>query len=352
MSCDAVRCGRDVFSGKEGLMKLDSSWVWVIVGMGLVSCEGGGSSEAGYVLMDREARASGISLRKDDAAVSAALPVAVGEGESAVLVADDAAQPLSVDAGELLYVRGADAQIDRLVLGRDVESDAWDIDGSAAASEELAYGVGGRLMANGERMRLQVPDAVDLVSALSVPPGLVEFSPVPIAQQDALGSSTSEASEPAPSAATAPDVRAAVLARIAGTWRGQGYSPFHEAWYEATITIRLSKDSPQSLEGVVIAHSWTGLPDNPKAPTKCNGQEQWKVREPALGSVRADGTVQFDSQSWSVERAICGAPPAPGDYYLDRFAGALNAEGTEWSALANDSYGLVDWPVTLRRIGG
>jgi len=94
----------------------------------LLGCGAGDDEPGGYVLLDPDAAEAGWSIEVDGRVWRAGWPVRISADERASLVGDDRAQPLAVEAGSLLRVRGARAQLEpswadsaRLVLHADVD---------------------------------------------------------------------------------------------------------------------------------------------------------------------------------------------------------------------------------------
>lgn len=373
-------------------MRLLGRWVWVVVGVGALACEQEGdmASGSGYVLIDEDARAAGFAIRKNESILSGTLPVALQDAEQAVLLGGIEDELLEASDGELLYVTGDEGNVERYTLGRDVEYDEWDLQATEYASEELAYNLGGRVSWYHGRYRLDARDTLSTVSGMVPPRGLRGFSPVLIDNQReeefpasdenaeaeaglAAGGAGAGAeveagvdtSEGAGSESSEADLagldnvdteqeyalaRARALANVVGTWRGQFYSPYHEAWYEFTITVRQAALDGRMVEGEVIANSWTGLPNDRTMPSLCAGQEQWKVRQLARGSVRPNGDIRFESESWSVAQRTCGE--APEAYYPDHFEGAVSADGATWSVAVHDHHVVSGQGVRLTRVRG
>jgi hypothetical protein len=333
-------------------MRVCAKYGWLGLAMGTMAC-GQGAEPSGYILLDREARAAGYSVEKDGHTQRATLPLALGDAEEATLVHADSRQSLFAQPGEVVVVRGANAQTERWVLGRDIEPDLLDLDAPEDVARELAGAVGGELTARGSSWRLAALDAWELASQMPVPAEVVGAEPVAI---DAIGSAQLGLTDEAPmnpdqasagtiAASRDPQGSASGATSAAGTWRGQLYSPWHLAWYEFTITIR---PSPNGLRGQVMAHSWSGIPQDSIVPAKCDGEERWKVREAAAGTLGADGTLTFESQSWAVAQRFCGEGPR--QYAVDHFVGKLSPDGTEWNAEVHDH--AVFWPglpIVLKR---
>ncbi|MBN1605918.1 MAG: hypothetical protein JW940_04765 [Polyangiaceae bacterium] len=339
-------------------MRLLARWRWLGLAMGTMAC-GQGAEPSGYVLIDREARAAGYRVEKDGRTESATLPLALEDAQEATLVNADSRQSLTAQPGEVVIVRGANAETERGMIGRDVEPDMLDLEAPEGVARELAAAVGGELDARGATWRLTALDAWELASQMPVPAEVVGAAPVAIdavataelALTDETRASTGQASTGtvAPSlSAQGPGSSASRSTDVAGTWQGQLYSERHGAWYEFTVTMR---QSARGLRGEVTAHSWSGTPDDPMVPAKCNGGERWKVREAAQGTVGAEGTITLESQSWAVLKRCCGEAPAPGEYALDHFVGGLSADGNQWNAEVHDHH--VMWPgipIVLKRL--
>lgn len=331
-------------------------WAWLGFTLGGVACGQGESQPSGYVLIDSDARTVGFAIERDDSSSPATLPVALGDGEQVALVRGDSRRPLSATPGEVIIVRGADADTERWVLGQDIEPDMLDLDAPQTVASEFAGALGGELTARGSSWRLLATDAWELASQMPVPAELYSVRPVAMGVTTTTKQAVSSGTEPIPTPASSADApsgaspsepaTAPYSTAVAGTWRGQFFSEMHAAWYEFTVTLT---ESNGNLSGQIVADTWSGSPDSPAKPTRCTGGERWTVREPARGTLNDDGMIEFDGQSWAVESRICGGAPVA--YAVDHFSGKLSADGSQWNAQIHDHVVLMPaFPLVLRRL--
>jgi hypothetical protein len=289
----------------------------------LFACGGTNPEGTGYVLLDPEARASGLSVQVAGRALTSVLPVEVGAHERASIVGPAKNEALDVGDGELVYVRGPGAAVSRYTIGKNVADDRLKIDGDRSAIDAFARQVGGRVEESGRELRLVVPGAY--IAAATSP---VEVEGVDVGPVVLDGAVVTMTDDPATTTAPAP-AEAIRCDGVAGTWRGLVYSERHGAYYDFTLAVRQPSKSSPTLVGTIVSHSWEAPLGGDVAPDTCSGDEHWTVVEDAKGTVSADGAVDFRAQSWHVASAACGTSPRK--YWLDKFRipGALGVSKAE-----------------------
>jgi hypothetical protein len=132
---------------------------------------------AGYVLLDREARAAG-TLAIGSWHGAPALPISVERGGTAVFRSGDETRAIEAQPQMLAYVRGSSGRIDWIRLGAEARPDALVVEGDAATGAELARTVGGSSEQAGlGRRRITVSDAYFKLAFSKEPEGLTEAFP-------------------------------------------------------------------------------------------------------------------------------------------------------------------------------
>jgi hypothetical protein len=134
---------------------------------------------------------------------------------------------------------------------------------------------------------------------------------------------------------------------VTGTWMSHAFYPHVSQWYVIHLDIRRAVDAPTQLVGQMRVHFWTGDARTVEPPA-CGPQTiRAEVREPAVGTVAADGTIRFAATSYVGERTYCGWG---GGYALDTFSGRIDFARMEFISLLDDGQNFRAIPVVFRRI--
>jgi len=150
------------------------------------------SPTAGYILLDREARAAG-TLAVGGWRGAPALPISAEEGDSVVLQTADETRSIEPQSRVLAYVRGSSGRIDWIRLGTDARSDSLVIEGDTAAAAMLAQIVGGTSAGAAlGRQRISVADAYFKLAFSNEPAGLAEVFPDFFPQNSAIATSPAD----------------------------------------------------------------------------------------------------------------------------------------------------------------
>ncbi len=350
----------------------DLVWMQCVIALGAVACGGPDPTTSSFAVVDQQARGAGFAIETTGTVSDAKLPLAFDPAEGASLVGPDTEESLQADPGELVYVHGEHAEVDRLVIGQDVEADRVRVEGSREAANELAERLGGTLSADGDRWQLTAPDALVASAAETSPPGLLGI--VPLAIDEATAANPWELDSPAPVVDPPPPFAPGVVEGfevadsmrpfvvvsgprfaavtgcqgVTGQWRARVYSMGHGQWYD--FRLQVSSAGGSSLTGRVDVDVWDGDPDDGTTPGKCTGTfDRTQVRETARGQVLAPDQFELESVAWRVESHICGTGMS--NYCLDRFAGSIDQSGTTFSAsVSDDCVWTTGMPVTFTRI--
>ncbi len=316
-------------------------------------------------------------------AADAVLPIEIATTSRPELRGPEGKISLDFRPGEVVYVRGADARLDRGALDVDVARDRVVVLGSEAAAQALASEVGGVVDARGGRFVVVGPEALAGFARAAMPDGLDEV--VPVVPGDAagrpafsgelaaeLGAVERALVRDAPVAARAFDLDAFQRERLAlppdqllpavvecpdpvvGTWVSREHYPEYGDWYRFALHVRRDARDPGRLVGSIGARSWAGASDL-RLPEGCaadadRGQAfDWTVRMPATGEIAGD-IVSFGGRSVQAEGTRCGPTFVPSRYMLDQFTGVLVEGGRYLRASNNDGGRSVDDPHLFRRI--
>jgi len=348
-----------------------------------VSCAagGGGSQSSGYVLLDTEARAAGLTVQVGDRAVTSSLPVEAPAEAKVTLLAAGREQPLSVARGELVYVHGAQAQVDHLQIGRQISTEELHVVSEEKPARQLALQIGGRVVSDETGWRLHASEVFVGASSADVPERLLGVTPVFLTEAAPVPQRPQGPGVPSPGAArVSPSAPVVALATptpeapvavgrvvvplvppvspvaftpasscdgVAGVWRGRVYSDPHGAYYD--FTLQVAERSDGTLGGTIVSHFWDGTTDQVEPPGTCAGSQHATVVEPASGAVDANGTMRFDATSWKVSAQLCGQGVT--NYRLDHVEVPLARGATQASAVVSDD---VVWqkgqPVAMTRV--
>jgi hypothetical protein len=132
---------------------------------------------AGYVLLDREARAAG-TLAVGSWRGAPALPISVEEGTTVLFQSAEETRSIEPPSHMLAYLRGPDARVEWIRLGADARPDSLVIEANAGAAAELARIVGGTSERAGiGRQRIRISDAYFKLAFSKEPEGLTETFP-------------------------------------------------------------------------------------------------------------------------------------------------------------------------------
>lgn len=352
--------------------------------VGLVGCGQGPQSEhtgdaVAYVIVDRSAREAGVQIDGVSSS-SAVLPVELSAGSRQELVGPSGRVKLELHPGEVVYVTGREARLQRGRLDAEVARDRVSVVGSESAARALADEVGGVVDVHEGRMVVVGPEALIGFARAATPEGLDEI--VPVMPGDAEGRvafASFEATLPAsarealrqPVAAGQPfDLSAFVTSRITepadellpgvvectdpvvGTWVSREHYPDFFDWYRFELTITRDPRNPSRLVGSIGSRSWSGGPER-SLPTSCPAEESetfdWTVHMSAAGSFDGDA-VSLDGRGLRVEGTRCGPSFEGHRYNLDHFSGHLVQGGRFLQAVNNDGDRAVDEPHLFRRV--
>jgi hypothetical protein len=333
-----------------------SRWLVVLAGAA-AGCQPEAAEES-YLLMDFDARAGGVVISTEAGPRAFILPGAMATGSKALLETPDGSRIVEVGDGELVYVHGVDAIVERRALDQAVAPDRIEVFGTEAAAAELAAALGAQVLHGPSGgFELAGPDVFAGAAGYSVPEGLTELRPVlPILEDDAgvplevvhlidlerTRQGPHRASIPAPpavarEAATTPELPSASRGRCSdpyvGTWVSRQFYEAFDGEYEFTLRVGRAGDV---LNGEIRSHF--------VRPS----DEEWTVRMPAQGSVRG-GKLAFQGTRWELMNVRLGRAPSAGTYNVDRFAGALTVEGDVLKVLHNDDGRMRNHPTVFLR---
>jgi hypothetical protein len=346
------------------------------VGLGLVAvvalagCGGNGEPEGtGYVLLDRSAREAGFVV-EGAAETSRVLPLEVDAADELTLVGPTGRTPLSTAPGELLHVRGGTGLLESNVIGEDVDLNRLRVDGSEDAARVLAQALGGSArQASDGTWEIEGDRAlVEAARLAGAPQGLVEALPstliddleaaptmngregVPGAGEPLLGANPRQIARVSNLMSSTAGLEDEVTCAdpVAGTWVSSVHDPRFTDWYTFTLKIRRVLGSSTEVVGEIVAHSWSGGPDQALAPEKCEGNnDEFTVEMSARGTVLGD-VLEFNGTSWRVDKRTCGWSPGDNEYNLDRFRGSV--DNSRFASLNNDGGRMIDEPTPFRRV--
>ena len=347
-----------------------------------ISCAAGAPQGSSYVLLDPQARASGVTVQVDDHAVTSALPIEVPAQAHVTLLGPSREEAIAIAPGELVYVAGPKAIVSHLEIGRQVEIDKVHVTGDDTAARELATQLGGKVTPDAHGLRLDVSEVFAATAAAHVPEHLMGIEPMMIEQAPAATTLAPRRSTPSTPIvrAGAPAAAAPVLVPmseptggmqviepfltvhvsspvsftpaaeacegVGGVWRGRVYSDRHLAYYDFTLNVR---QHGSQLQGSMLAHFWDGSTDQVEPPGACDGAQHVKVVESATGSVDEAGTMHFESRGWQVSHHMCGDKVT--EYWPDRFEVPLASGATSAAATLKDDRVWTDGlPIALTRV--
>ena len=366
----------------RGFCKAATALVTGIAALGAVGCNQGGEERLGedvaYVVFDRSAREAGVRIDGVDTE-DAVLPVEISAGAQQHLVGPAGRVPLSLQADDVIYVRGREARVERGTLDVEVARDRAVVVGAKSAAMALADEVQGVVDEVDGRFVVVGPDALRSLARAATPDGIDEIVPVkpddhagrpafgpsfqagptainrfhpsrdPLAKpfeiDDFVRSRLAERSdEILPEAIDCDDP-------VIGTWVSREHYPEHGDWYRFELVVRRDERDPGQLLGVVTSRSWSGTSDR-LLPGVCSSDEasfDWSVRMSAVGVF--DGSkLSFDGRGLDVEGTRCGPTFQASRYNIDHFTGHLLEGGRYLTAVNNDGDRAVDEPHVFRRI--
>jgi len=139
--------------------------------------------------------------------------------------------------------------------------------------------------------------------------------------------------------------------KVTGTWQAIIYNERQATWYDYQLTIRRSApvadpNGPGPLEGEMVSHYWSGLPNNDK-PVPCTpGARDITVKMPGKGTIDAGANLVFGAKTYTVDSIACG--PAQ-RYNPDNFTGKIEGAINEFQSVNNDGGSAVNEPAVFRR---
>lgn len=355
---------------------------WIATGLvaAAAGCVGGEEPPAqrALLLLDQEAREAGFVVVGAEVE-GQALPIAVATDAPVTLAGPDGSIQIDVAEGEIVLVRGADAVLERRVLGEEVDPDRIVLNAPSAIVDEVADGLGAEVREREDGL-VEVSAPGVLAASADAPrfAEIVEASVVELVGHatctTTTTSQTSRALGRVPAAVTETAIAAPIASfeeplilsahdadymdlpaaascedSVAGTWVARRYFPDAHDWYFFTMKIDHARGAKGTLRGEMLAHSWSGGPADVNTAQACQvGGVQWVVRMPARGRVH-DGRIEFGGTEWSVAESTCGWAPGEGMYNLDQFSGSVAPDGeATWQ---NDDGGrMVAEPFEFRRI--
>jgi hypothetical protein len=151
------------------------SWV---VALSTVGCAApvGPPPTAGYVLLDREARAGG-TLSIGSWRGAPRLPVSADVGDAVAFAGPDGPRAIELRPGALAYLHGASPEVEWVELGVAAKWDSLLLEGTAGAAQSVASTVGGTVAQAGQRHRITVSQAYFKLAFSQEPDGLAESFP-------------------------------------------------------------------------------------------------------------------------------------------------------------------------------
>lgn len=146
--------------------------------------------EHGLVLLDRDARDAGVAVltSPDEPARSGALPLVFPDGTEVELIdAEGERTALKIEGQVLVHVVGAQARVERWVVGEDVVAERVLVEGEPDALETLAETIGGEIIERDGRL-FEIASAEALLTLALAAEGhgggeIVEVSPAFAARQ-------------------------------------------------------------------------------------------------------------------------------------------------------------------------
>jgi hypothetical protein len=151
----------------------------VLLVIGAAGCTAGSDppGNAGYVLLDREARASG-RITQGDFEGAPLLPVALDTAEPVAFSSSVGREVFELRAGMLAHVHGAAGAVEWLRLRDDVSDDRLRVRASREVAADLARRVAGQVEGGeGGVFTIVAPDVFDRSSFLKPPDGIAEVLP-------------------------------------------------------------------------------------------------------------------------------------------------------------------------------
>ncbi len=162
-----------------------------VVAMLLAGGCGGDGDPSGYVLLDREARAAGLTIQAVGFQGAPALPMALHVDDRVTLhVPGGPPRAIAVRPGALAWVRRATGDVEYADVGVKARADLLVVDADPGGARALADLLGGSLWPRPDgRWSIEAPDVLDRASFLPEPGGVREAAPAIVAD----GASTSTA---------------------------------------------------------------------------------------------------------------------------------------------------------------
>jgi hypothetical protein len=323
-------------------MATNTTWALAgcfIAGMTSLACGGGDGEKRSYFAADGPARLAGHGLLLGGSVESGVLPVALDSTAAAEVVGPSVEQPIDLEPGSVVIVRGREGTLVRLNLGIDVDPDALLVQGSEEAVAKLARELGGDAQPTDLGYIVRAPDALYAVTTVAAPDGLLEVMPF----ETHFGAFVTDeapldvATRPGGSVSGADEVSAAVVAfgrafpvcdGVAGTWQGKLYWSHVGYWYDFTLEVEQSGRDASALSGRIRARAWHGGILDADPPAGCHpgaNVDHFVVEMPAAGAVSAENGVSFEGLSW--RKTACSRPLDSDEYCEDRFTGKLSADG-------------------------
>lgn len=145
------------------------AWLAIAIAAVALACEKPDPARDGFLLVDEEARAAGISVEVSGQAHEGVAPVPVPEGAEARVVRPSGTEPVEVPPGELVRVRGEDGWLERT----DAPRDSILVSGDEAAVGAMAEMIGARVSRGPDgRYLVEGPDAFVLAALIGAQPGV------------------------------------------------------------------------------------------------------------------------------------------------------------------------------------
>ncbi|MCP4808063.1 MAG: hypothetical protein GY884_22190 [Proteobacteria bacterium] len=144
----------------------------------ILGCADPGRSDAGLLLLDGEALDAGWLVEVEGEPLSTALPVQ--EGDAPILLAPDGLpEEFEFYPDEITLVSGPEGDVDWLVLGDDIATDAVEVVGDEATAADIAEQLGGPFdQVDSGIWLLEAPDILLELTWVAEPDGLYETLPL------------------------------------------------------------------------------------------------------------------------------------------------------------------------------
>jgi hypothetical protein len=154
----------------------------LVLVLSAAGCAAGAEDPAsvGYVLLDREARATG-RLSQGDWEGAPLLPVALDTADSVAFSSSTGRTVFELRPGMLAHVHGAGGAVEWLRMREDVSDERLLVVGPREAAADLAHRVAGKLEGGHDGIfTVSAPDIFDRGSFLAPPDGVLEVVPEPV----------------------------------------------------------------------------------------------------------------------------------------------------------------------------